>query len=106
MPKALIDGVELAWERAGSGPPLLFLHGSGTSMALNGFLRRPFERRFDVLTLDHRGTGDSEVPLRDFTMADCAAAAIAAADLAGWDREQLECAHPMGPDWWVTRPSA
>lgn len=30
----------------------------------------------------------------------------AAADLAGWDREQLECAHPMGPDWWVTRPSA
>lgn len=30
----------------------------------------------------------------------------AAADLAGWDRTALECAHPMGPDWWVTRPTA
>ena len=30
----------------------------------------------------------------------------AAAELAGWDRDDLECAHPMGPDWWVTRPSA
>jgi predicted GNAT family acetyltransferase len=30
----------------------------------------------------------------------------AAADLAGWDRSSLECAHPMGPDWWVTRPTS
>ena len=30
----------------------------------------------------------------------------AAAELAGWDRVGLECAHPSGPDWWVTRPSA
>lgn len=28
----------------------------------------------------------------------------AAADLAGWDREALECAHPEGPDWWRSRP--
>jgi hypothetical protein len=30
----------------------------------------------------------------------------AAADLAAWPRDDLECASPMGPDWWVTRPSA
>jgi predicted GNAT family acetyltransferase len=30
----------------------------------------------------------------------------AAAELAGWERVALECAHPMGPDWWVTRPTA
>ena len=30
----------------------------------------------------------------------------AAAELAGWARDELECAHPMGPDWWVTRPTA
>ncbi|MCB9464658.1 MAG: hypothetical protein H6682_13285 [Candidatus Eisenbacteria bacterium] len=24
----------------------------------------------------------------------------AAADLAKWDRDELECAHPDGPDWW------
>jgi hypothetical protein len=28
----------------------------------------------------------------------------AAADLAGWDREALECSDPHGPDWWRTRP--
>ncbi len=30
----------------------------------------------------------------------------AAADLAGWPREALECEHPEGPDWWRTRPHA
>ncbi len=28
----------------------------------------------------------------------------AAADLAGWDRDRLECADPLGPDWWHNRP--
>ena len=28
----------------------------------------------------------------------------AAADLAGWDRDSLECASPEGPDWWRGRP--
>ncbi len=28
----------------------------------------------------------------------------AAADLAGWDRDRLECEHPEGPDWWLNRP--
>jgi hypothetical protein len=27
----------------------------------------------------------------------------AAATLAGWDRDALECRAPMGPDWWRTR---
>jgi pimeloyl-ACP methyl ester carboxylesterase len=89
MPRAFIDGIDIAWERAGEGDPLLFLHGSGTSMAMNVMLRRPFERRFDVLTLDHRATGESQIPERGFTMADCAADALALADLAGWDRFRL-----------------
>jgi hypothetical protein len=28
----------------------------------------------------------------------------AAADLAGWDRQALECPDPHGPDWWRNRP--
>ncbi len=28
----------------------------------------------------------------------------AAADLAQWDRQTLECADPHGPDWWHNRP--
>ncbi|MEM6674203.1 MAG: DUF5996 family protein [Planctomycetota bacterium] len=30
----------------------------------------------------------------------------AAADLAGWDRDSLECDHPHGPEWWRQRPHA
>jgi hypothetical protein len=29
----------------------------------------------------------------------------AAAGLAGWERSELECAAPRGPDWWRTRGS-
>jgi pimeloyl-ACP methyl ester carboxylesterase len=86
VPRVLVNGIDLAWERAGEGPPLLFLHGSGSSMASNVALRRPFERRFDVLTMDHRATGESQIPVQGFTMADCAADALALADLAGWER--------------------
>lgn len=28
----------------------------------------------------------------------------AAAELAGWNRADLECDHPEGPDWWRNRP--
>lgn len=34
----------------------------------------------------------------------CESTHAAAADLAGWDREALECDHPHGPDWWANRP--
>ena len=86
MPLALVNGVDIAWERAGDGPPLIFLHGTGSSVASNVLLRRPFERHFDVLTFDYRATGESQIPIGPFTMADCAADALALADLAGWDR--------------------
>lgn len=89
MPRALVHGIDIAWERLGEGPPLVFLHGSGSSMASNVLLRRPFERVFDVLTLDHRATGESQIPTTGFTMADCAADVLALADLAGWERFRL-----------------
>ena len=85
MPLAPVNGVDIAWERAGEGPPLLFLHGSGSTVISNTQLRRPFERHFDVLTFDHRATGESQIPIGPFTMADCAADALALIDLAGWD---------------------
>ncbi len=86
MPRALIDGIDIAWERAGEGERLLFLHGSGTTMAQMSLVRRPFEAAFDVLTLDHRATGESAVPESPFTMADAAADVLGLLDLAGWDR--------------------
>jgi hypothetical protein len=37
-------------------------------------------------------------------LAFCESAHAAAADLAGWDRDVLECELPHGPDWWANRP--
>jgi hypothetical protein len=37
-------------------------------------------------------------------LAFCEQTHAAAADLAGWDRDQLECVRPAGPDWWRDRP--
>jgi 3-oxoadipate enol-lactonase len=89
MPLAPVNGVDIAWERNGEGPPLIFLHGTGSTVASNVMLRRPFERHFDVLTFDHRATGESEIPIGPFTMADCADDVLALADLAGWDQFRL-----------------
>lgn len=37
-------------------------------------------------------------------LAFCESTHAAAADLAEWDREALECTAPHGPDWWANRP--
>lgn len=46
-----------------------------------------------------RGAADPDAHLMSFLESTHAAAA----DLAGWDREALECARPRGPDWWAQR---
>lgn len=46
-----------------------------------------------------RASSDTDAELLAFFSSTHAAAA----NSAGWDRSQLECTHPMGPDWWVTR---
>ena len=46
------------------------------------------------------GADDPAAALLEF----CETTHAAAADLAGWDRDALECEHPHGPDWWHDRP--
>jgi Family of unknown function (DUF5996) len=55
-----------------------------------------FALRYDQL-LEHP---DPDAVLLTFFQS----AHAAAADLAGWDRAALECAAPLGPDWWAARP--
>ena len=79
MERIEVDGIELAVERRGDGPPLLFLNGSGTTLAATGMLRAPFEAAFEVVSFDARGIGESSIPDVPFTMADCAADVLARA---------------------------
>jgi pimeloyl-ACP methyl ester carboxylesterase len=93
-PKAQIatsaDGTKIAYEVTGSGPALLLVHGGGqTRRSWNqiGYVDR-LAKRFTVITMDLRGTGDSDKPTKaeayalDKVLADF----MAVADAAGAKR--------------------
>jgi 3-oxoadipate enol-lactonase len=83
------NGIDIYYERSGSGQPLLFLNGSGSTLATSALLIAPFAARFDVVAHDQRGLGKTEIPSDPFTMADYAADAIALLDHVGWDRARV-----------------
>ena len=85
MPVDHVNGVELYWQRRGSGPRLLFCNGSGTTLQAVRPLLDLVAARFDLLAWDYRGLGRS-VPLTGpYTMADLAADAVGLLQIAGWD---------------------
>ena len=78
-----VNGVGLRIERSGSGTPLLFLNGSGSSIASSEPLLRHLRELGELITLDHRGMGESTSPPGPWTMADYAGDALAAMDQLG-----------------------
>ena len=85
MPVDHVNGVELYWERSGSGPRLLFCNGSGTTLQVVQPLLDLLAGQFDLLAWDYRGLGRS-VPLTGpYVMADLAADAVGLLEVAGWD---------------------
>ena len=84
MPDSDVNGVELYWEHAGSGPRLLFCNGSGVTLEgvrpLLGFLAATF----DLLTWDYRGFGHSAPVTRPYTTGDMAADAVCLLGIVGW----------------------
>src|SRR5215210_1612907 len=92
-----VNGLEIAYERAGEGPPLVFVHGA----AEDGRVWRPqlaaLADEFTVVAWDEPGAGrSSDVPV-DFGLADyatCLAAVIEALALGP--------AHVAGLSWGGT----
>jgi len=78
------DLADLAFEVAGSGRRLLFVNGSGVTLADSRLLVDAFASRFELLAYDHRGLGSSGVVTQPYAMADCAADAVEVMDAAGW----------------------
>jgi pimeloyl-ACP methyl ester carboxylesterase len=56
-----VDGTRIAYRASGSGagPPLVLVHGTGTSGADWAFVQRLLRDRFTVVTMDRRGRGES-----------------------------------------------
>lgn len=91
------NGLEIAYERVGHGPPLVFVHGA----AEDGRVWRPqlaeLADEFTVIAWDEPGAGRSSDVPDDFTLADyanCLAALIEALALAP--------AHVAGVSWGGT----
>lgn len=75
--RAWIDEIELEYERAGSGPPIVFTHGIGGTGADWAPLLPMLTPRFECITWDVRGFGRSSRPATGYGID------ILARDLAG-----------------------
>jgi 3-oxoadipate enol-lactonase len=92
MALAKAGQIELSYDRAGDGPPLLLIMGmSGTKHHWGESLLAHLRRDFDTIVYDHRDAGDSTRTGQPFTIADLAA--DAAGLLAALE---IDTAHVMG----------
>src|SRR5579871_6752921 len=88
--KACINGVEIHYEMAGSGPHLFLLHGLMGSLAdWRPCVVPLLTDQFTVLTCDLRGHGDSDMPPSGYTSADMAADLAGLMDHVGAERADL-----------------
>lgn len=85
-----VGDVELEVERYGAGPPVLFINGSGASLAMDPHrARHPLTAAFEVVLYDQRGLGATVGPDREYTMADYAADAAGLLDALGIARAHV-----------------
>lgn len=86
MPIAKLPGISLYYERAGSGPPLLFISGTGGDLRTKpNVFDGPLAKGFDLLAYDQRGLGQSDKPDIRYSMAHYADDAAAIMADQGWD---------------------
>jgi 3-oxoadipate enol-lactonase len=85
MPHLKANGISLYFETHGSGERLLFISGTGGDLrAKPNVFDSPLGARFEILSYDQRGLGQSDKPDVDYTMADYADDAAALLDALGW----------------------
>lgn len=91
MSEAVNDGVRIAYEVLGEGEPVVFVHGLGYDRQGWGPLPRLLAEDFQVVLLDNRGVGESDVPEGPYAVSQMAADVVAVLDDAG-----IEAAHVFG----------
>ncbi len=92
MPLAKAGQIDLSYDRAGDGPPLLLIMGmSGTKHHWGDSLLEQLRGDFDTIVYDHRDAGDSTRTEGPFTIAELAE------DAAGLlTALEIDSAHVMG----------
>ena len=81
--------VHIAWERHGSGEPLLLIHGLGYARWGWEPVLPGLAERFDVLLFDNRGIGESDAPPGPYTVEQLAGDAVQVLDEAGVERAHV-----------------
>ncbi len=90
MPQATVRGIRLHYEVAGSGPPVLFISGTGGDLRTKpGPFDSPLARRCTLAAYDQRGLGQSDKPEGPYTMADYADDAAGLLDVLEWERASV-----------------
>jgi 3-oxoadipate enol-lactonase len=83
-------GVRIAYDIAGSGPLVVFLHGVGGNRSnWHGELDGPLAARYCCVAWDARGYGDSDDPDRTLVFADFSSDLVALLDHLGADTAHL-----------------
>jgi len=91
MPDLRLRDIVIYYETDGTGEPVLFLHGLGSSSVAWEFQRQAFASRYRLIMPDIRGHGRSGKPPGPYTMA------LFAADIVGLlDALELPAAHVVG----------
>jgi len=86
MPVIRVRDIDVYYEIHGSGPRLLYVGGSGGDLRQKpGVFEGPLVNRFEVLSYDQRGLGQTSTPPGPYTMGDYAEDAVAVLDAVGWD---------------------
>ena len=85
------SGVRLAWERRGSGPPLVLVHGLGYARWGWEPVTDGLAEQHQVVLFDNRGIGASDAPPGPYTVSELMQDTVAVLDAAG-----IERAHVLG----------
>jgi 3-oxoadipate enol-lactonase len=90
VPPARIGDLDVHYEVAGEGPPLLFIGGTGGDLRTKpNVFDGPLVRPFTVASYDQRGLGRTTKPDRASTMAEYGADAAGLLDHLGWARAHV-----------------
>lgn len=107
MPMTDAGGTPIWYERGGSGAPLLYCNGSGSTLETARPVLEQLRTSFDVVGFDFRGTGRSPLGAPDYSMADLAADVDRLLDHLGWSTCRLaglSFGGMVAQEYAVTRP--